>query len=220
LELPDDARPWYDRATEIDATHAVSKVSPLVLHLYNDDTEFGAELARRLLDEGIEDRQGTKSIILQAIWRDTVRTGRHRETLDYLQDYFPDLFDHSAQWQFDERFHWIAIGSMMISAGDDDQGRQLLDESLRRADEATEIYGPSLLGVQASIGLGDREGALQRLQTFNNDSFAPWLWPTHVRNSPTYELIRDEPEFNRLVERLDRNAAEQRLLLAELLATE
>jgi TolB-like protein/Tfp pilus assembly protein PilF len=220
MELPEEAKRWYDRATEIDAMHPVSRAAPLVLSLYNNEIEDGAKLARQLLEEGVENRQGSQSLVIQAIWADAVRTGRYRETLDYLQEYFPGPFDSNPEWRFDDRYQWIAIGSMMISAGDDDRGRELLGESVRRADEATEIFRPLLLGVEASNGLGDKEGALERLRVFTKDPWSPEIWPIRLRHAPAYELLRDEPEFIELVAGLEQNAAEQRETLPELLAAQ
>ena len=217
MELPNDAERWYDRATEIDALHPVSRAAPLMVYLYNNDIASAARLARQLLDEGIDDRQGSHEIVLRAIWKDAKESGRYREALDYLEDHFPRLFEDDPQWRFDDRFARIAIGSMMMAAGDEDQGRLLLDETLSRSDKAAVEFGPWLLGVRASNGLGDKSGALKRFRAFADESYSPDLWPIKVRGASDFKLLKDEPEYLEWVNGLEENAAEQRVLLAELL---
>ncbi len=217
MELPNDAERWYDRATEIDALHPVSRAAPLMMYLYNNDIASAARLARQLLDEGIDDRQGSHEIVLRAIWKDAKESGRYREALDYLEDHFPRLFEDDPQWRFDDRFARIAIGSMMMAAGDEDQGRLLLDETLSRSDKAAVEFGPWLLGVRASNGLGDKSGALKRFRAFADESYSPDLWPIKVRGASDFKLLKDEPEYLEWVNGLEENAAEQRVLLAELL---
>ena len=218
MELPVDAQRWYDRTTEIDATHAVSRASPLNTYLYFDDIETAANLARKLLDEGIEDRQDSKSNAVLAIWASAKKNGNHQESLNLLQPHFGSLFEDEPDWNWNNSFEHVAIGSMMISAGDIDRGRYLLDTAVRRSEKARAVYQPGVLGTTASAGLGDKDGALRQLREFTDSGLYPGLWPIQVRNSPAYELIRDEPEFIEWVDSLEKNAAEQRVLLAELLA--
>lgn len=220
MELPNDAQRWYDRATEIDASHPVSRAAPLVMFLYNDDIAGGNSLARQLLKEGIEDRQGSDALILRAIWKETAMSGRYGETLNYLEDHFAHLFEDNPEWRFDERFGRVAIGSMMIAAGDTNRGRMLLRRTVERSDETVEVFGPWLLGVRASNGLGDKEGALRRLRAYAEQPYSPVLWPIRIRNAPEFEFLQDEPEFIELIQDFEKNAAEQRKILSDLLAAQ
>jgi tetratricopeptide (TPR) repeat protein len=220
MELPNDAERWYDRATEIDASHPVSRAAPLVVYLYNNDIANAAKLARQLLDEGVGDRQGSQELMLRAIWKEAEESGRYREALDYLRDHFPRLFEDDPQWRFDDRFFRVAIGSMLMAAGDEKHGRPLLSETLDRADKAAVEFGPWLLGVRASNGLGDESGALQRFRAFVDEPYSPDLWPIKVRGASDLELLKDEPEYLEWVSGLQENAARQRELLSELLAAD
>ncbi len=220
MELPNDAERWYDRASEIDASHPVSRAAPLVMYLYNNDIANAAKLARQLLDEGVEDRQGSQELMLRAIWKDARKSGHYRDALNLLRDHFPKLYEEDPQWRFDDRFARVAIGSMMMAAGDEKQGRVLLNETLDRADKAAVEFGPWLLGVRASNGLGDRSGALQRFQAFVDAPYSPDLWPIKIRGASDFELLKDEPEYVEWVSGLQENAAKQRELLSELLAAD
>lgn len=213
-----DAKRWYDRASEIDPDHPVSRTAPVNLHLYNDEISSAARLARQLLDEGVEDRQGSHSMIVRAIWLDAKMTGNYDDALGFLEGHFGRLFEDNPEWQFDDRYHRIAIGSMLIANGAEDRGESLLRESLDRADKAGEVFGPGLNSVQASLNLGDIEGALSRLRAFSEDPSSTELWPVRVRNSPGFEALRDEPEFIEMIRGFEENAAKQRDVLAGLLA--
>lgn len=96
---------------------------------------------------------------------------------------------------------------MMNIAGGELLGQALLTESLRRSDEATKAFSPRVTGIGASNGLGDRDGALQRLRAYMLDPHSSELWPIRIRNASEYGLIRQEPEFIEFVEDLEQNAA-------------
>ena len=220
LELPVDARRWYDRASEIDIDHPVARAAPLILLLYSNDIAGAAELARQLLDEGIGDRQGSHELILRAIWREARGTGDLQAALDFLEGHFPHLYEDEVELVAADNYKRVVIGSMMVAAGDDARGGALLRGTLSRVDEIEAVFGPWLLGVRASNGLGDRDSTLNRLKDYSVDPYTPVLWPIRFRDASDTDLLREEPEFQKLIADFEQNAARQREILAQWLAAE
>ena len=218
IESPADAKRWYDRASEIDPDHAVSRTAPVNLHLYNNDISLAAKLARQLLDDDIEDRHGSHAMIVRAIWLDAKSSGHYDGALNYLEGHFGHLFEDNPKWRRQDEYKRIAVGSMLIANGDEDRGETILRESLSRADSAGDAFGPDLDSVRASLSLGDDAGALSRLRAFSDDPFSPELWPIQVRNAPEFEALRDVPEFVELINGFEENAAKQREILAGLMS--
>jgi len=218
IESPVDAKRWYDRASEIDPDHAVSRTAPVNLHLYNNQISLAAKLARQLLDEDIEDRQGGHAMIVRAIWLDAKLTGNYDDALNYLEGHFGYLFEDKPQWLRQDEYKRIAVGSMLIANGDEDRGEAILRESLSRADSEDDAYRPGLGAVRASLSVGDHAGALSRLRAFVDDPFSPELWPVRFRNAPEFEALRDEPDFVELIKSFEENATKQREILAGLMS--
>ncbi len=140
--------------------------------------------------------------------------------MEYLEDYFPQMYEKDPEWRFADRYARVAIGSMMMIAGTEEQGRNLLNVAVSRADETSELLGPWLFGIKARSGLGDRDGALRQLRAYAADPYSPEPWPVRIRNAPEFQQIRSEPEFVEVIAGLEKNAAEQRQILAELLAAD
>ncbi|MDH5620559.1 MAG: tetratricopeptide repeat protein [Gammaproteobacteria bacterium] len=219
MEMFGDAKGWYDRASEVDAQHPVSRAAPLTLLMIQDtDTKAAAELARQLLDDGIDDRQDSQILVLWAIWRDAEKYGTHKEAVNYLRDHFPAVFADNPRWQFDHRYHWYVLGSMMLKAGDSKRGRELLTESLRRADAASDAFGPGINGVRMQAVLGNKKEAMDDFRAFADRVRYPTFWPVWLQRDPGLASIRNEPEFVEYIARLQNKAAEQRALLPGLLA--
>ena len=221
MEMWGDARRWYDRSAEIDAQHAVSRASPLALLMIEDnDTKAAAHLARQLLDEGLENRQGSQLLALWAIWRDAEKYATQKEAVAYLEDHFPAVYADDARWQFEYRHHWYVIGSMMFKSGETQRGRKLLTESLRRSDAASHVFGAGINGVRMHAALGSRKEAMDAFRAFAERPRYPDFWPIWLQRDPGLAAIRNEPEFIEYIAKLQDKAAEQRQLLPELLAAQ
>jgi TolB-like protein/Flp pilus assembly protein TadD len=221
MEMLGEAKRWYDRSSEIDAQHAVSRASPLALLMIQDtDTRAAARLARQLLDEGLEDRQDSQVMALWAIWRDARQYGTQKDAVNYLQDHFPALYGDEPRWNFRYRHHFYVIGSLMLEAGDTTQGHKLLDASARRASAAADVFGTGLGNVGIQAVLGNKQQAMENFRAYAARPGFPAFWPIWLQRNPGLASIRDEPEFVAYIAKLEKTAAEQRALLPELLAAQ
>lgn len=221
MEMFGDAKRWYDRASEVDSQHPVSRAAPLALLIIQDaDTKAAAKLARQLLDEGIDDRQDSQVLALWAIWQDAEKYGTQKAAVDYLEDRFPDVYVDDPKWHFNYRYHWYVIGSMMLKSGDPKRGRALLTESLRRSDAASDAFGAGINSVRMQAALGNKIKAMENFRHFADRRRFLSFWPVWLQRDPGLASIRNEPEFVEYIAKLQNKAAEQRALLPELLAAE
>ena len=218
LEMPDEARRWYDRATEIDADHPVSKAAPLTLYRYQQATgPDGPALAQQLIEERIDARQGSRGIVLQTLWEQGLRDSTLDETLDFLSGYFPEYFDDDGDWsRWDEGTTWH-IGAMLFSAGREDHAWRLLQPLVEGNAEAVEKYGLNIFRIWNLAATGQREPLLAALSEYQAMGRAPDSWPFTVRNFPAFDFVRDEPEFVAYVQWLEKHATEQSKELQRLL---
>ncbi len=219
LEMPDEAKKWYDRAVEIDAEHPVSLAAPLILYAY-DSTESpeGVKLARRLLDEEIQNRQGSEAIAIRALWADAASNGTYDEALDFLRGRYPEFFEDEPEWQRSEDHIAYFIGAIMMRAGLVDHAHKLLDPLLLLSETAQEAYGLGLTALTTTAAFNDKDETLEILRAYAPNARSSGLWPVRLRNHPAFDFIQDEPEFIELVASLEKHAAEQRVVLATLMA--
>ena len=216
--LPDEAADWYDRATEIDPDHAVSRSSPLALDLYDGElSESGLQLARQLVKDRIENRQGAYGLALFSIWHEARRSEQLPRALEFLADYHPEYFDEQLERPAGRGHLDYFIGRMKFEAGQQEAGRALLEPLIELGNRGDDAYTVSFISVANSAAIGDREETLRKLEKYIASGQTPTLWPIRVRQGPVLEFIRDEPILVEFVESLERNAEMQRAELDRLL---
>ncbi len=221
MELPGDAQKWYDRAAEIDADHPVARATRLTLDLYQDAvTADTVQLARRLVDDKIDDRQGARGFALHVIWRDALRNDRLDETLDYLSGHFPEYFADDGSWSERSIVTDWYMGAMLMSAGRDELAMRVLQPMLDDSREFSEKYGTSSLHVWNLAAAQKKDELLVALRQVLEAEHAPDNWPTAIGPLPAFDFVRDEPEYREYLAFLENRAAEQREELARLLGTE
>jgi len=219
LEMPDEAKKWYDRAVEIDAEHPVSLASPLILHAYySTESPDGVKLARRLLDDEIQNRQGSEAIAIRTLWADAASNGTYDEALDFLRGRYPDFFEDEPEWRNGDNHIAYFIGAILMRAGEVDQAHKLLDPLLQRAEAGQEAYSLRLRHVTTTGAFNDKDETLEILRAYAPNALSSDLWPVRLRDHPAFDFIRDEPEFIELVASLENHAAEQREVLATMMA--
>lgn len=219
LEMLNVAKKWYDRAVEIDAKHPVSLAAPLILHAYHStESPDGMRLARRLLDEEIQNRQGSEAIAIRTLWVDAARNGTYDEALEFLRGRYPEFFADEPEWRDGDNHIAYFIGAILMKAGEVDHGHKLLDPLLLRSETAREAYGLRLRGLATTAAFNDKDKTLEHLRAYAPNARSSDLWPIRLREHPAFDFIRDEPEFIELVASLEAHAAEQREVLAALMA--
>jgi TolB-like protein/Tfp pilus assembly protein PilF len=221
LELPADARKWYDRAVEIDAAHPVSIAAPLRLHMINGTAATeGLPIARKFLADELDDRQGARGVVLHTIWDDAVTNDSHEEALEYLRDFFPEYFEEDGDWsQWSFTTDWF-MGAILIDVGREELGMRVLQPMLEDSREYSETYATSVLHTWNLAAAQDKEAVLDALRSLIEQERAPANWPTAIDRLRAFDFVRDEPEFVEYIAFLKSRAAEQREVLAELLGTD
>jgi TolB-like protein/Flp pilus assembly protein TadD len=218
IDDPASARKWYDRAVEIDATHAVSRAAPLALYLYEGrSTPDGPALARQLIEEGIAERQGSRVLALQVIWDDAVRNDTWNEWLDFLGGYFPEYFETDGNWSHRSGSTTWTMGAMHIAAGRNEQGMRILEEMLERVSQRTSEYGPGFFHMWNMAATNQREELLELLDLFLDEQRSSDNWPIGISRLRAFDFVRDEPEFTNYIQWLESHAIEQREELKRLL---
>jgi TolB-like protein/Tfp pilus assembly protein PilF len=221
LDMPGEAEQWFDRATEIDAQHPVSLAGPLSLGLYADTLQPDTvKLARQLLQDGIENRWGSRSIAMAVLWIDAVAKGTEEELLGFLGEYLPQFFEDDPNWDITGDAAAITIAALMLECGQEENGNLLLDRVRSRWDTVEQNFGTGLMNVVLAAISGDRQLVAEKAGKFRERGSFAYRWATRYEHLPVFTGLRDMPEIQALDVVYQRHAAEQRQELQRLLGVD
>jgi tetratricopeptide (TPR) repeat protein len=214
IDLPDEARRWFDRAAEIDPEHPVSRAGPVVLGYYlQTDNAANARLARTLLDDGIENRRGARGMSLRVMLDHAKETNNFDAFFEVMDNLYPHLLDDPPTDLEKDYMGTYFAGVAYKHSGDAELGQELLRWLESEAAPFVKIYGADRSDINLLLELGDRDRALQTFSEFRKQIFSSEFNALLLRGDHAFDVMRDEPEFVSLMQEYDRNAAEQRELL-------
>lgn len=215
MDMPAEARQWFDRTVEIDPQHIDSRLAPIWLNYYlrrNEDENV------RLAREFLTDRMGygrTQGYIAQRVLVEyAAKTGRYDVALEALDNLNPHLFDDPPR-ELDvyPRVTYYA-GIALYQSGDLERGRHLIQLYLDRQESDEAFYvAVSLRSVVAHLVLGDTDAALDKLDDHSRNIYLGWLDQFELEHNSIYDPIRNEPAFIALLDEYRENAAKQRQIL-------
>ena len=227
MDMPDEAREWFDKAIEVNPEHPVSLVAPLWLNFYQQQNEEEiVRLARELLANRIEWRRASRPVVVFVLLEHAAKSGQHEILLKLLDNLYPNLFDDPP---YDVQRTWYAafiVGLALVQRGDTDRGGRLLRAYLEHQDLADEALGPDWKSVAARLALGEKAEAISTFRELARVN--KWFWQNiysvpygilsqvMLKHSVIFDPIRNEPEFIELLELYETNVAEQRQLVQEM----
>lgn len=220
INMPEEARKWFDRAIEVNPEHSASRTAPLWLNFYQrQNEEESARLARDLLANRIQNRPWEREVALVVILQYAAKSGRHEVALGLLDNLYPNLFDDPPYDIDRNSTATFYVGLALTQSGNIDRGRHLLRAYLEDRDSVDEVFGPGWKSVAGRLALGEKEAAMTKFREFARTN--KWSWPgvvsqTMLKHSSIFDPIRDEPEFIELLDSYESNATEQRRLLKEM----
>ena len=214
IDMPDAARRWFDRAVEIDPQHPVSQSAPLYLNYYlQANVEESFQLARKLLEDRVDSRDGSRIMALAVMTEHAARTGRHEIALAVLDNLYPHLFDDPPHDLERESLGTLFVGIALMQSGDIDRGSLLLRAYLDFRETRDDAYLVARSSVQASLMLGDIDRALEKLDTFAAGKYYADTNRLFLEHDVTLDPLRGDPAFIKILDDYRKNAEEQRLLL-------
>ncbi|MDH3266614.1 MAG: tetratricopeptide repeat protein, partial [Gammaproteobacteria bacterium] len=214
LDNPAEARRWFDRAVESDSRNWMARSAPLFLNYYlqeNDEENF--QLARQLLEDGIEDRRSSRFMALLVLVEYAAKTGRHDVALDVLDNLYPTLFDDPPHDFEKTTVGLMFVGLALLQSGDVERGSYLLQKYIDWRTPRDKAMGVARSTIAVKLALGEAGDAKALLPEFEEIRHYWEFNRILLERSALFDPLREDPDFVNMLENYHVEAAEQRALL-------
>jgi len=212
---PERASLLLDRATELAPDHNSTAWGRLLLHLYQQTTGGIAEDARAVLANPIGSPWQSHFCAAQ-IRNQAMAEGRHDKALAIYSKHQPRLLlDVEPVIDLNNYRAAIDLSLVLLMMGDQERARMLLERSnafIRGQPRLGWWGGYWVSDVQILALQGRKAEALAALRVAADEGWRS-LWWYYLQYDPNLESIRDEPEFQAILDeiRTDMSAQMQRI---------
>lgn len=194
--LLDEAERWYQAGVAIDPDQPMAASSRLVRPLIDRDYDAGAAIARELLINEIDDRNGSRELALDVFAEMGDRTGDYSEFLSWTERYYPRLFAEPPSDIQGNIGLAARLGHVFSVTGKPQQGRALLDAAVAlQRDADPENRNPFTLLVAGAAG--ETELIDLVLENLEQEPAGTRLsaWDMIVGHPPFMRAIRERPDY-------------------------
>jgi TolB-like protein/Tfp pilus assembly protein PilF len=207
---------WLQRAEAIGAGQPVPINARIYLYQFQEQYDLAGDLARRALDQDMDDRHGTNSIFRQAIAFTSLQNGDFEEALRPYREVYPWAFQDALEPPADLA---PVVDDLITMAGLLKLAEPLSGRSealLQLAEPLLEVYFPGLGPWHADVRKarvatirGNHDGATQYLSRVWDKKFRTF-WRTDLVNDPVISQLNGVPAYQELIARYEREMERQR----------
>lgn len=170
------------------------------------------DIARSALLSDLEDRWGSERMFLRAVRDEALRTGNYDEALGWYRRQQSEFFDDNPEVIPPNVQRAADLGGLLIAAGDEEQGRLLLQAAIDDYDleyvRGSANWPMGIAKAEALAQLGRNDEAIVELQRVFDDGWrGMWQWDTIY--NPSFDNLRGEPRFEALLDNIAADLAEQ-----------
>ncbi len=199
VDLHAAAKPWFERAIELEPDNVPSLAFRAYSHLFAGEPDAAQDLANRILEVAPEETIGLW-IAATAQWQN----GLHAEA-KRLAERAPGG---------PSTFLGTPAAHIAWKEGRHDAARALLQPNLDRAEAGTPLsLAELLMAAEAHAIQEEEDGAYRYLEQALDDGSAR---DGQLRYYPSFEKMRGQERFRRILDRVDERIAQQRRQIEEM----
>ena len=215
LDLGDAAQAdyWLKQSITIGAVRTWPNVGMALLHTYRHDVALAQESANRAMQAipvKTIDPFGWQ-LAFSLIRNMDLRAGRAAEARALYQTHYPALLnDNEPVINRTNYRQAIDLALVLAKTGEQDRADYLLDRSLAfvRGKPRLDFVGYGIADVQILALQGKTEAALTALRQAIDEGWRQFWW-YYAEHDPNLDSIRNEPEFQAMMQEIRADMAEQ-----------
>ncbi|MEE9158594.1 MAG: tetratricopeptide repeat protein [Gammaproteobacteria bacterium] len=224
LDLGDVARAeyWLKQSVAVGAVRTWPNVGMAMLHTYRDEDGQALQSANRAVQaipvHGSD--PGGRQLALGQVRGAELKAGRAAEARALYQTHYPALLNNNeAVIDYTNYRQAIDLALVLIRTGEQDRADDLLDHSLAFVQGMFRLgfAGYGIADVQIYALQGKTEAALTTLQQAIDEGWRLFWW-YYAKHDPNLDSIRNEPEFQIMMEEIRADMAEQLARVQEWVA--
>jgi tetratricopeptide (TPR) repeat protein len=211
------AEPFMQKAELLGANETATVAAKVMMLHYREQPGMAADLARRALASGLENRAGMKGLIETAYVASMVAQGKASEALEYYRKEVPKAFEHPIPANIADATSFpndlVTIAALMLRLDPkSQQAETLLQTSEDRILAGDGAYLPWLRAVilaRIAAIRGHDEQALDLLQEAVNSGLR-YNWRQPLEINVDFHRLHDNPRYRELVAQVEDDMARQR----------
>ena len=204
IGLPDAARQYMERAYELGPGESVVLKCDLQIQAMRENPAAASAIARGAIEAHLDDRWYSNRIFLRQIRDDATTSDGLAESSGFYRNRHPELFAASPTITIDNVNTAADLAYLLQKLGQAERARVLIDAGLSWYDTTHPkgVYGWDTGIIRADyLALkGDEDAALRTIREAVDSGWA-YSWTWYIAN-PNFDAIRDRPEFQAIVTKL------------------
>ena len=217
------AESWAQKADETGSDQPIPILARVLIYQSREQYGLAADLSKRALDRGLDNRQASNSVFRRTWVSSLVRSGKISEALAFYKETFPGAFQDPPDLDMDSQRRSAQLVEIAMLLQMQDPGSPhaatLLDAAAQKLQLIEAAWIPWLMASrQAALATarGDKSAAIENLLGTKDNRFGR-RWRGLLTNWFVLDPLRAEPEFQHLIAMLEKDMENQREEAYELL---
>ena len=212
IDLGDNKRAseWLSWTEQNQNLNPMTLTGMAMLNIYAGNSDAAIEIARQTLESQMFNRWGSETIAVRTLLIGAIDQGQTDSALELIRQAHPELFEATPHVDAGNVVQAIDTAHLLQMGDQSEKAGKLLQASIAAYEVPYAVSDPWMMTgkAQALALLGEKQTALSELrQQVDNGWRVSWRWDTEL--NPNFESLREEPEFQAIVEFLRADMARQ-----------
>jgi len=204
------SREWLEWIEREQNFNPMTWANKAMLDVIEGHPDPAVNLARQAFDEEVHDRWGSDAIFIRTLLIWALDQDQAGSALESIRKAHPELFDRNPFVNAGNVLQAIDTAQLLQREGQDDQAKILLQAAIAAYEKPYAVTETWLAPgkAHALALLGEKQAALQELRHQVDRGWRlHWRWNSEL--NPNFESLREEPEFQAIVDFLRTDMARQ-----------
>ena len=195
------ARQWLTWTEQNQSINPMNLSGMAMLNIHEGNINASISYTRQALEDQMPDRWGSDSVHVRTLLIWALDKGQTGAALELLRQAHPELFEQNPIVNADNVLQAIDTAHLLQNENHNVEAAKLLQAAIaayKKPYAVTEAW-MTTGKAQALALLGEKEAALNELRhQVDEGSRLFWRWNTEL--NPNFESLRDDPEFQAIIE--------------------